>query len=550
MTIRKPVGRFSILLAAALLFVQALPAFAEEAVQSLAGEWRFQLDAKDDGAKEKWFTRKLADTVKLPGTTDENGKGIRKDDRPTDMLARVWYWKGPAWYQRDMTIPPSWGGKRITLLFERSKNSRVWVDETLCGWENTLSAPQIFDVTGAMTPGKHTITVLIDNAKLPPVGPAHAVDERTQTNWNGIIGRMELHATDPVWIEDVQVYPNAAEKNARVRVVLGNTTGMPAFGKITVGCKSENVPASATFKGQSVEVAAPDRKNIIELVYQPGGDVPLWDEFQPALLRLDLKLEIKAGERSFADKHSVRFGMRDFTQEGNLLKMNGKRVFLRGRLDCANYPLTGYPPMDKEGWRRILSILKDWGLNHVRFHSWCPPAAAFYFQAELPNKRSAFKAGDDAEAAKWNIDHLDVNSSEAEVSLFDYGKREGDLIMRQFGNQPSFVMFTLGNELGRTEGMFELVDHFKTTDPRHLYAQGSNNVHWAPGLAEGDEFWVTGKVEKDARPIRGSFALADFPDAPIESLPPSTMFDFSKSISGVPVPMIGHETGQYQVSPA
>jgi hypothetical protein len=227
----------SILLTLALAgFV--IPAMADKETVSLAGTWNFQLDAEDVGFKEKWYTRKLKDTVKLPGTTDENHKGTLKNEAVTDRLSRVWYWKGPAWYQREVTIPDSWKGKKVSLLFERTKNTRVWVDQTFCGWHDSLSAAQIFDVTKAMTPGKHTITVVVDNAKLPPVGPSHAVDERTQTNWNGIIGRMELTATDPVWLKDVQVYPNAAKKEARVRVVVGNITGKPASGNISVDCKA------------------------------------------------------------------------------------------------------------------------------------------------------------------------------------------------------------------------------------------------------------------------------------------------------------------------
>mgnify|MGYP002260583336 CR=1 FL=1 len=69
--------------------------------------------------------------------------------------------------------------------------------------------------------------------------------------------------------------------------------------------------------------------------------------------------------------------MRDFKRDGQRLAINGRTVFLRGRTDSANYPLTGFPPMDKDGWLRVLGILKEWGLNHVRFHSWCPPEAAF-----------------------------------------------------------------------------------------------------------------------------------------------------------------------------
>jgi len=204
-----------------------------------------------------------------------------------------------------------------------------------------------------------------------------------------------------------------------------------------------------------------------------------------------------------------------------------------------------------------LSITKSWGINHYRFHSWCPPEAAFeaadelgvYFQAEIPNKRSGFKAPENTEAAIHNIDRLDLESTETKATLYEYAKREGELIFKAFGNHPSFVMFTLGNELGRNQGMYDLVSHFKQIDPRRLYAQGSNNVHWNPHLAEGDDFWVTGKVEKDSRPLRGSFSVLDFTNPPIESYPPSTMFDFSESIEGLPVPMVGHETGQFQVYP-
>jgi hypothetical protein len=526
---------------------------AAERTIPLDGTWRFELDADHAGLKEKWHGRHLKETVELPGTTDTNRKGRQLDERPTDRLARVWSWIGPAWYQREVTIPESWDGKRITLFFERTKNSRLWVDGVFCGREDSLSAPHVFDVTKVMKPGTHTITVLIDNSKLPPVGPAHQVDERTQTNWNGIVGRIELHATDPVWIDDVRVYPDVSTRTARVRAVVGNTTGKTVRGSITVGSSSYNLEKTAVFNDQSVDVNAPDRESVIEFTYDPGGGVPLWDEFRPALMKLDLRME--AG--GFTDRRSVRFGMREFTRDGRQLLINGKPAFLRGRLDCANYPVTGHAPMSLEEWRRIFRITNEWGINHYRFHSWCPPAAAFeaadelgvYLQAELPNKRSAFNAPDNKDAAVHNIDFLELETVDPSVSLYDYAKREGELIFRHFGNSPSFVMFTLGNELGRNQGMFDLVTHFKKLEPRMLHAQGANNMHWAPSLAEGDDFWVTGKVEHKTKPLRGSFSFFDFPDPHIETYPPSTMVDFRKSIEGVPVPLIGHETGQFQVYP-
>lgn len=524
---------------------------------SLAGSWRFRLDPKSIGVEEKWFTQELDGSVTLPGTTDTNRQGVFKDERAVDRLSRVWYWKGPAWYQRDVVIPDAWQGKRITLLLERSKNTRVWVDDEDCGAEDTLSAPQVFDLTCAMPPGLRTITVLVDNAKLPPGGPSHAVDERTQSNWNGIVGRLELRATDPVWLEDVQVYPDAAGVRVRVRAVVGNITGRPADGRLTVGGESYNIAAPAAFPPQSVVFQARERRRIVECVYQPSEGMPRWDEFQPAMVRLDVRLSATAGGRTCADRQTVNFGLRDFKKIGERLAINGRPVFLRGRTDSANYPLTGHPPMDKSGWRRVLGIVKAWGLNHVRFHSWCPPEAAFeaadelgvYFQVELPNKRSSFKAPEDGTAARWNIDYLDLAPAGANASLYDYARREGELIFRHFGNHPSFVMFTLGNELGRNEAMFELAARFRERDPRRLYAQGSNNLHWNPSFAEGDDFWVTGKTGKTL-PVRGSFFSADFPEGGhIESRVPSTLTDYRASIDGVPAPVIGHEVGQYEVAP-
>jgi hypothetical protein len=134
------------------------------------------------------------------------------------------------------------------------------------------------------------------------------------------------------------------------------------------------------------------------------------------------------------------------------------------------------------------------------------------------------------------------------MTLKDYLWREGELIFKYFGNHPSFVMFTLGNELGRNEAMYQLVAHFKKVDPRRLYAQGSNNMHWNPSFAEGDDFWVGTKTAPDM-PVRGAYFHGDFDKGHIDNSPPSTLMDYSRSIREVQVPMIGHEIGAFQVSP-
>ena len=525
----------------------------------LSDSWKFRLDPDNLGITAQWFNQTFKDSVKLPGTTDENEKGIYKNEKAVDRLSRVWYWKGAVWYQKEVIIPENWSGKNVKLLLERTKDTYVWFDDVNCGYENTLSAPQYFDLSKAISPGKHRITLLVDNAKLPPVGPSHAVDERTQTNWNGVVGKIELQMTDPVWIDEVQVYPDIKNNQVKLRINLRNLTGKQAQGVLFLKAESWNVDEPMEFGIQKKEMLEIGENQEVEFIYQFDKDAPLWDEFDPALIRMNLQLSSQENGIDYISSKQVDFGMREFKREGKYLYNNGKRIFLRGRIDCANYPITGYPPMTLDAWLKLFNQLKAYGINHWRFHSWCPPAEAFlaadmvgvYLQPELPNKRSGMdaKSMDEESVRKmYNIDYLEADKSIVNLNLKDYLKREGELIFRYFGNHPSFAMFTLGNELGRNEGMFELVDHFKKIDPRRLYAQGSNNMHWEPSFADGDDFWVISKTTKEL-PVRGAFFIGDFKLGHIDHFPPSTMVTYTKSIEDVNAPVIGHETGAYQVSP-
>jgi hypothetical protein len=510
------------------------PGPAERSAISLAGRWNFRLDPEQKGEAEGWFSSPFEDQIILPGTTDENKKGTKIDERRDDRLSRVFDFKGPAWYQRRISIPGSWRDQRITLHLERTKYTRVWVDTADCGTQDGLSAPQIYDLTGVLAPGEQTLTILVNNAKVPPIGPAHALDERTQTNWNGIIGRLELQASAPVWLDDIQVFPDLEKKKARLRIILGNNLGRLASADLTIRAESRNTDKRIRFSPETVTVETASPRSPVEIEYSFGAGAPLWDEFHPALIQMTVSLKARLKDRFFRDSRTIETGLREFKAKGTQFAVNGRTTFLRGKNDACIFPLTGYPPMDKDGWRRVLTIAKSYGINHYRFHSWCPPEAAFqaademgiFMQAELPNKVSFEK-----------IEHT------------EYLRLEGRRILKAFGNHPSFVMLTLGNELGgRRDIMSDILDDFRRADPRHLYAQGSNNYHWDPSLAAGDDFWVTGKTGRE-RPVRGSFFQGDFAGAYIETLPPSTMRDFQSSIADVPVPVVGHETGQFQISP-
>ena len=91
---------------------------------------------------------------------------------------------------------------------------------------NSLSTPHEYDLGCELEPGKHVLSIRVDNTVKINVGRnAHSVSDHTQTNWNGIVGDMLLKATDPVWIEYVEIHPDPEFKVAIVDVTLGNATG-------------------------------------------------------------------------------------------------------------------------------------------------------------------------------------------------------------------------------------------------------------------------------------------------------------------------------------
>lgn len=294
-----------------------------------------------------------------------------------------------------------------------------------------------------------------------------------------------------------------------------------------------------------------------------------WSEYQPALYFLLYQIDEQ-------DNGFVSFGMRKFCADGTRFTINGKPTMLRGKHDGMIFPRTGYAPTDVNEWIRILQTAKDYGINHYRFHTCCPPDAAFtaadllgiYMEPELLFWGTIAAPGEEG-------------YQEAEQQ---YLIALGDQMLDAFGNHPSFVMFSLGNELwGSPERLGEILRHYKARDSRRLYTQGCNNFQHFPLVLPEDDYFVGVRLSKE-RLIRGSYGMCDAPLGHVQTDRPSTMHQYdtiifpeqkedadgeaaeeieiqygtgvkkvkvSKSAGGlIPTkPVITHEIGQYEVYP-
>ena len=480
---------------------------------SLAGQWRFALDPLREGIAKQYFNRSLPEHITLPGSTDQAKKGMPNPDKPTmDGLYRLYLYEGPAWYQRDIQIPAEWQGKRISLFLERTHwDTSVWIDDKSVGAQDSLISPHVYDLGDNLAAGTHRLTICVDNTRKMDLGRFVSINySGTQTNWNGLIGRLELRAEDPVSIADVEIYPDVDHRLAKLRVVVTNTLGQPARGELLLEASgpqgAEKVPA------RNVKFTASQARTVVFTELPMGNNARLWDEFFPSLYKLTVSMSARSGSRIFNGRQTVRFGMRKFATRGTQFTMNGRPVFLRGTLECAIFPLTGYPPTDVASWRRIYRIIKSYGLNFIRFHSWCPPDAAF--------------AAADIEGVMVQAEGPQANVPAGVDKRRDaFMEQELLRMVRTYGNHPSFCLMTLGNEYGGSDAVLShWVDMLIKEDPRHLYSSASSAQ-----VTANRQFTESGQP----RGVQG----------------PGTDMDFREAIAKERRPLIGHEIGQWTFFP-
>jgi hypothetical protein len=523
---------------------------------SLAGEWNFQIDSLDRGTVEKWYSEVLNDKVSLPGSMAENGKGdevtvntdwtgdivdrsyftdkkYEKYRQPGNIKIPFWlkpvkYYKGAAWYQKEIEIPAEWKGKRIVLFLERCHwESTVYVNDAKAGTQNSLATPHEYDITDLTVPGKNKISIRVDNRVIIPIGVnSHSITDHTQSNWNGITGEISLCATSRVFINDIKIYPDIQNEKAKIIVSIKNPEKTEFRGKLRIQAQSFNSENSRTLPGENVTIVTNSNEQQIIIDYKINNP-QLWSEFSPALYKLSLSL-IESGNKVI-DTKSVDFGMREFRTNGTRFEINGRPVFLRGTTECCIFPLTGYPPTDIALWEKVLKTCKEYGLNHVRFHSWCPPEAAFI---------AADKLGIyfHIECSSWANQGSSIGNG-GPLDKFIY--EEGDRIIKEYGNHPSFCMLAYGNEpagRNREEYLGKLITYWKSKDNRRVYTSGGG---W-PIIPENDY-----NVTSEPRIQHWGEGLNSI----INAQPPQTMFDYRDFVSKYSVPTVSHEIGQWCVYP-
>ncbi|SFD15279.1 glycoside hydrolase family 2 TIM barrel-domain containing protein [Ruminococcus albus] len=464
----------------------------------LQGTWELYLDYECTGENVVFN-----ENIKLPNTTSNARKGKINEKRETGHLTDSYKFEGWAWFRRKIDTN-AMKCSALELFLERTRITEVFVDGVSLGVQESFCAPHIYDLTEFIGTGERELVIKVSNVGYKTKG-GHMTSPDTQTNWNGIVGRIELIAYGEAHCKNVVITPDINAGTVKVTAdIIGSESGKAV---ISAAEYPDGTPAS-----EPVEFDFTDGRLIAE--YPMCKNFKLWSEHTPDLYELCIDI--------CGDTTSRIFGIREFAAADGKFTVNGRQTFLRGKHDGMIFPKTGYAPCDVEDWLRVMRISRSFGINHYRFHTCCPPEAAFiaadilgiYMEPQLPF---------------WGTVHAPdeegYNADEQEFLI-----SEGFAMLREFGNHPSFCMMSMGNELwGSKERINQVMGLYKNADKRHLYTQGSNNFQWTPCVVENDDFFVGVRLAKD-RLIRGSYAMCDAPLGHIQTDKPAANHSYDSVI--------------------
>ncbi|MBC7922504.1 MAG: glycoside hydrolase family 2 [Ferruginibacter sp.] len=323
------------------------PDFQRPDWANLNGQWQFEFDSTNGGEARGWsggkqeFTKRI--TVPFPWGSPLSGV---KDE------AEI------AWYQRTVTVPPAWKGKRVYLVVGASDwITTGWLDGKQVGRYQGGYTPFEFELTDHVRFGEpQRLVVKVDDTPFA----FKLYGKQGYGDAKGIWQTVYLEARAPVSLDYVHFSPDIDRQSVRVAVGLNRAPAAKAT--FTLRIKGGKNP-------EIKQAVAPGQQRLDFTVAIPNAH--LWSLEDPYLYEATATL---ADQDDNEDQVATYFGMRKISVT-NLpgtdipyVALNNKPIYLQLALDQAYHPEGYYTfPSDQFMKDEILRT-KRIGLNGQRIH--------------------------------------------------------------------------------------------------------------------------------------------------------------------------------------
>ncbi len=391
---------------------------------------------------------------KVPGSWPGIGNYMQKDSQTVHVHPS---WKErrigsitAAWYEREITIPNQWTGRRVALAIEYLNSyAAVYVDGAKAG-EVRFPGGEV-DLAPVCRPGgTYRLSLLVVALPLKGVmlsytDSASAREVKGSVARRGLCGDVHLISTPAgPHIADVKVDMSVRKKELTLDVAV---EGLAANADYALGVRilkegrSIEEFTSPMFQGSNLRegrIAFPKK-------WMPDD---LWDIHTPQN-QYDLEVSlVDAGLKVLDTDWPVRFGFRELWIEGRDFYLNGTRIFLSAiPLDNAQI---GAALATYDAVRESLERLKSFGINFVYTHNYgCEPGSHLGFTEVL-------KAADDVgmlvSFSQPHFSHYEWQAPDADRN--NGYARHAEFYVRAAQNHPSVVMYSMShNGTGYSEDM-------------------------------------------------------------------------------------------------
>ena len=432
----------------------------------LNGLWRWQpaRNLTDSPPTGQWGYFKVPGP--WPGITDYMQKDSQTVHRHPDWEGEKLGGLTMAWYEREITIPGEWAGRRITLHAEYLNSyAVVYVDGKKAG-EMRFPWGDV-DLTPVCRPGgKHTLSAVVMAMPLKGVILSYT-DTASAREVKGSVARRGLCG---------DVYLTSAPQGARIAEV--NIATSVRNGEITIGAALEDLAGDARYtlhaqiteKGRTVKefsgraFTAADLQAGRSAVTEKWMPEKLWDIHTPQNQYI-LTLSLRGADSKVLDTgHPLPFGFRDLWIKGRDFYLNGSRLFLSAvPLDNAQ---VGAALATYESACETMERLKGFGINFVYTHNYdCEPGSHLSFAEIL---RAADDTGMLVALTQPHFSHYDWKAPDADQN--NGYARHAEFYAHVARNHPSVVFYAMShNATGYNEDM----------NPDQIDGKGEPRDQWA-----------------------------------------------------------------------